>query len=288
MNSISLKVPFLIVVCIFLFSINVFLWSIVYSEDSREFLTVIYLDVGQGDATLIEAPNGNRMLIDSGPGSIIIDALFKHIPFYDRSIDVVISTHPHADHIGGLVDILEYFDVGVVLDSGVNYDSQTYQEYLLALEENQIDKIYAQRGMVVVLDDEVWVPILFPDRNVQSLNADMASIWSRVVYRDTSFLFTGDSFEGIESYLASIDGDRLKSDVFQAGHHGSRTSNSLLFLATVLPDYFVVSAGLDNRFGHPHPEVVERVDYIGSQMLSTFNKGDIVFISDGETIKLKY
>lgn len=272
---------------VLLFFLNAIVWQAVIIETGRQELSVHFLDVGQADATLIEAPNGNRMLIDAGAGREVLEPLFDHLPYYDRQIDVVIATHPHKDHIGGLVDVLEHFEVEVVLDSGVEYDSRTYRELQNYLDRSDTDKLYARRGMVVRLGEETIAPILFPNVNTQDMDADMASIWTQVIHGDNRFLFTGDAFSNIERFMAAWGGDELESEVFQAGHHGSDTSNSLQLLGVVQPEYVVVSAGKDNRYGHPHQEPLDNFAAVQAQVLKTYREGDVVFSSDGERVKLE-
>ena len=277
--------PFTLLVGVLLLA-NGAVYAVLYIEESRPPLTVRYLDVGQGDATLVEAGNGNRMLIDAGGGAGLTDTVAEYLPFYDQSIDVVVITHPHADHMNGLAPMLEYVDVGVVLDSGADHQTRTVEQYRAALEGHDITKLYARRGMVVRLSEDIIIPILFPDRNTSDLDPDNASIWTQVIHGDTRFLFTGDSFVAIEQYVTLLDGERLESNVFQAGHHGSRTSNSEDLLQVVAPDRVVVSAGKDNRHGHPHAEAMESFAAVGAEVLKTFDRGDIVFVSDGERIEL--
>ncbi len=268
-----------------LLTLNILVYSIIFIEGSRPPLTIHYLAVGQADATFIETATGNRMLIDVGGGRSTADTVAGLLPFYDQRIDVVLVTHPHSDHMDGLVALLEYVDVGLVLDSGSGHTTGVVKDYLIALEENNVDKIYARRGMIVNLSREVKVYILFPDRNTRALDPDNASVWAKVKHGGNSFLFTGDAFVAIEEYMVDMDGERLRSDVFQAGHHGSRTSNSFDLLNSVMPEYVVVSAGVNNRYGHPHSEALEAFEYVGAEVLETPNDGNIVFISNEHGIE---
>jgi len=274
----------LIVTCLILILGNLLVWYAVFVEAGRDQLSVYFLDVGQADATLIESPDGQRLLIDAGRDSSILEPLFEHIPFYDRRIDVIIATHPHADHIGGIVDVLDHFQVDAVIVSGSGYDTRVHRELIQVIEDRQVDKIYARRGMVLTLGSEVAAAILFPDLNTRDLDPDMSSVWTQLIHGDNRFLFTGDAFSNIERYLVSLDGDRLKSDVFQAGHHGSNTSNSPEFLSVVRPDYVVVSAGQDSRYGHPHQEAIDSFQTVGAEILLTSEIGDIIFVSDAKIV----
>lgn len=266
--------------------INIFIWSVIFVEE-KNVLTIAFLDVGQGDAIYMRAPNGNQILIDGGPNKNVLRQLSKVMLFYDRSIDAVIATHPDKDHIGGLPDVLERYEVDFILDSGKEGESATYKELLRLIEVKNIRSIQAKRGMIVVLDNDVYLNILFPDRDVSGVESNTASVIVQLVYGDIEFMLTGDSPKTIEEYLVMLDGEKLKSDVLKVGHHGSKTSSSESFLGHVSPEYSVISAGVDNRYGHPHEEVIDVLNQFESVILSTQDNGMIVFESDGENIFLK-
>ncbi len=266
--------------------LNIFIWSVIFEQGSGK-LTVAFLDVGQGDAVYIEAPNGNQVLIDSGRSKAVLRQLSKVMPFYDRSIDAVLATHPDEDHIGGFPDILKRYDVDFFLESGRKSDSAVYEELLQLTVVDNIKRVEARRGMVVVLDDDVYLNILFPDRDVPELESNTASVIAQLVYGETEFMLTGDSPKSIENYLVMLDSESLESNVLKVGHHGSKTSSAEAFVGFVQPKYSVISAGKDNKYGHPHEEVINTLEQFGSLVLSTGNKGLIVFESDGENIFVK-
>ena len=269
-----------------LFILNIFIWSIIFGSEGGK-LTVAFLDVGQGDAVYIEAPNGNQVLIDAGSSKAVLRQLGKVMPFYDRSIDVVIATHPDKDHIGGLPDVLARYDVDFILDSGRAGASATYKELYTLVDALGVQSIQAKRGMVVMLDDDVHLNILFPDRDVPELESNTASVIAQLVYGETEFMLTGDSPKAIESYLVMLDGGNLESDVLKVGHHGSKTSSAEVFIGYVQPKYSVISADRNNKYGHPHNEVINTLEQFGSVILSTGDSGIIVFESDGENVFLK-
>ncbi len=263
---------------------NVGIWAMVYEKErGTHMLTVSFLDVGQGDAIFIEAPNGNQLLIDSGKGSQVLRGLGRAMGFFDRTLDAVVATHPDTDHIGGFPDVFLRYTVDTVFVSGVLDEGSDAQAFDEAIQKERIAPRIARRGMRIILDARhgVELRVLFPDRDVSRVEANTGSIVVQLIYGQTEFMLTGDSPSAIETYLLAQDGATLASDVLKLGHHGSRTSSAEAFLEMVRPRFVVVSAGKDNRYGHPHQEVVERVKRMGALLMNTAEAGTITFLSDG-------
>ena len=259
-------------------------------EDRNGILTVVFLNVGQGDAIFIESPSGNQMLIDGGPGKSVLRELSKVMPFYDRSIDAVLATHADQDHVGGLPDVLNRYKVDLFFETGNPGPSSSYEELKAMIEKLKIERLEARRGMIVDLGGGTILEIIFPDRDPSGMETNMSSIVARLVYGENEFLLTGDSPIAIERYLVSLDGAHqgdLKSDVLKAGHHGSKTSTGPEFVAVVAPKYGIISAGKDNRYGHPTAEVLETLTKAGATILRTDRDGRIIFKSDGIKLELK-
>ena len=267
-----------------LLSINIFIWVRFFSFGSGGELKVVFLDVGQGDAVFIEAPSGNQALIDGGPNDQVLRELSQLMPFYDRSIDMIVATHPDSDHIGGLASILKRFDSQIYLESGNKSNTLMYKSLEDALNEDGIDRIVAKKGMIFDLGDGVFINILFPDTDASRMEPNTASIITQIVYGETSFLLTGDSPISIEKYITSVFGDSLKSDVLKVGHHGSKTSSSEVFIGFTAPSFSIISAGKENRYGHPHQEVLERLESFGTEIFSTAELGSIIFLSNGKRV----
>lgn len=276
-------------VLVILFFTAVFSIYFCFREDRKGILKVAFLDIGQGDAIYIESPNGNQMLIDGGPNRAVLRELSKVMPFYDRSLDVVLATHADSDHVGGLPDVLDKYRVDLFLETGVPGESLVYEELeaLVASRETlgKTKKILVKRGMVVDLGGGAILQILFPDRDPSGMETNTSSIVARLVYGENEFLFTGDSPQSIENYLVGLGG--LQSDVLKAGHHGSKTSTGPAFVTAVSPQYTVISAGKDNRYGHPNQEVLNTLTNFGVQTLRTDLSGRIVFKSDGVNLNVK-
>lgn len=250
-------------------------------------LTVSFLDVGQGDSIFIESPSGVQMLIDGGVNRSVLRALGGQMKWHDKYIDIILATHPDADHIGGLTDVLERYDVGYVYESGVTHHTPEVDSFNRAVKEEGIEKRVAKRGDVIDLGGSAYVEVLFPDRDISGVETNTGSVILRVVYGDTSFFLSGDSPQTIEEYVVALDGKSLRSDVLKVGHHGSRTSTAVALLGFVAPEYGVISRGCDNRYRHPHPDVLELLDRFEVEVLDTCEEGTITFISDGSSISLK-
>lgn len=283
----NFKIRLLILIVLLLGA--VFSLYVVFKEQNSGVLTVAFLNVGQGDAIFIEAPNGNQVLIDGGPSKAILRELSKVMPFYDRSIDVILATHADQDHVGGLPDVLNKYKVNIFMETGVSGESSSYKELgtLVASYETleKTKKILARRGMEVDLGGGAILQILFPDRDPSGMETNTSSIVARLVYGKNEFLLTGDSPQSIENYLVSLGG--LESDVLKAGHHGSKTSTGTAFVSAVSPEYVVISAGKNNRYGHPNQEVLDAITNFGAQILRTDLSGRIIFKSDGVNLKVK-
>lgn len=270
-----------------LLALTIGAWYVVFAEEKKGEMRVSFLDVGQGDSIFIEAPSGRQVLIDGGPDRSVLRELGKIMPWWDRSIDVVIATHPDADHVVGLVDVLQRYTVDFIFDPGVKGDTPQAESMLASVARENAEHILARRGHVIDLGEGARLEILFPDRDVSDLETNTASIVARLVYGETSFVLTGDSPESIEKYLVGLDGDKLAADVLKAGHHGSRTSSSLSFVGFVGPHYGIFSRGCDNSYGHPHQEVRDVFARLGVEALDTCEEGTITFVSNGSMVQRK-
>lgn len=267
-----------------LFMVNVVGMHAAAREARGGMLTVSFLDVGQGDAIFIESPTGRQVLIDGGPNRAVLRTLAEVMPWYDRSLDVIIATHPDADHVTGLVDVLQRYAVALIVESGVSADTPQAESMLMNVAQEEARHLLARRGHIIDLGAGAYLEILFPDRDPTGLETNTASIVARVVYGETAFMLTGDSPDTIERYLVQLDADELRADVLKAGHHGSRTSSSPLFVGMVEPEYAIYSRGCGNTYGHPHTEVQETLLRLEVEASDTCTEGTITFVSDGTTV----
>lgn len=286
-NNFSKKYFQWIIIAVFIF-LDIVIWVAAIRADRHGELTVAFLDVGQGDAIYIEAPNGNQVLIDGGPTeSSVMRALGQVMPFYDRSLDLVLATHPDQDHIGGLPSVIDHMNVSGVVTTENNAKTGVYAAFEKIISEKKVRRILARRGERFILDNGVVLEILFPTQNVWGWETNKSSIVARLSYGDEPFLLTGDAPQAIEKYLVNIDGGALRANVLKLGHHGSRTSSAREFLSATNPDYAIISAGLNNRYGHPHKEVIALLAELKIQSRSTIDSGTIVFKTDGTNLILK-
>ena len=251
-------------------------------------LHVSFLDVGQGDAILIRRGR-QQILVDGGPDPQAIGLeLSREMPFWDRTIDLVILTHPSADHVTGLVEVLNRYRVNQVLYPGLDFQSQVYNEWLDLLKEKNIENTLALAGQEIGFGSEVTIEVLNPRIHLLTgteSDIDNNGMVVRLIYGEVSFLLTADTMWEAEFELIARRAG-LSSTVLKAGHHGSATSTTAEFLDVVNPRVAVISVGTDNKFGHPNEEVLDRLQQrIGREnVYRTDQHGTIEFITDGERL----
>ena len=244
-------------------------------------LTIHYLDVGQADSTLIELPNGETILVDAGTAGAGSDIVAYLDNLNISTLDHVIATHPHADHIGGMVEVFDNFEIGTVYDSGALHDTQTYIGYLEYIDANDLSYSEPDVGEFFVSDDEYDLTAEFIHNGEDSsLSLNDASISFYLTFQEATFMFTGDA-EVVGEQMIVDRGKAYQSDVLKAGHHGSNTSTNDFFIEEVMPEHVILSYGEGNSYGHPHSEVIDRLNAMGSNMYSTAEQGDIVLTTDG-------
>lgn len=237
-------------------------------------VTAHFIDVGQGDACLVELPGGETLLIDGG-GRAAAERLQAYLREQGvERIDHLIATHPHEDHIGGLIGVVEQFEIGKIYMPRVAHNTKTYEEFLEAIKRKGLRITAARAGVTMETGEGVEAVFLAPCRDdYKELNDHSAVL--KLTYGPVSFLFTGDAeLEAEKDMLQS--GANLAAQILKAGHHGSSTSSSPAFLEAVQPEVAVISAGKNNSYGHPHREVVERLTSLGVEILRTDLLGDIV------------
>lgn len=260
------------------------IWLAVLSlPDGR--LRVAFLDVGQGDAILITLPDGRQMLIDGGPSPTELNwRLGQQMPFWDRTLELVINTHPDADHLAGLVSLPERYRLEQALVTDVEADSQLFQEWETELTDIQLTPIVGQAGMQLALGHGITATLISPGPALAGIaEPNNRSLVLHLQYGRVSFLLPGDIEAEVERRLV-LSGQLPKATVLKSPHHGSKTSSSQAFLAAVDPQLVIISVGEDNRFGHPAPEVLERYAAFGLPILRTDQRGTVEFVTDGRRL----
>jgi len=278
--------PFLIFVClsaVFILQTDTGLIGKVKSQieisDAGK-LKIIFFDVGQGDAAFIITPEGKKILVDGGPDNSVIEKLGQELPFYDKKIDAIILSHPHADHLGAFPEILRRYQIGKIYLTGILHTAPDYLEFLNLIKEKNIpvEKIYSIHSQNI--ENNLEIKYLYPDKDLSGQkieNLNNSSIVFKLTYVSTTALFTGD-FENDEIFASSTE---VKADILKVGHHGSNNASSQRFLKAVSPIYAIISVGLDNSFGHPHFKTVYYLTQLGAIIFRTDQGGDVEFVSDG-------
>lgn len=276
MNNVK-KITYTYFLLVFVFLFVIF--NSIYSINKN--LEVIFLDIGQGDGILIKTPSGFRIVIDGGPDDSLIYRISNYLNYFNREIDLIVLTHPDSDHVTGLGELFSRYKVKHVLLTGQQDDLPVY-EFLL--KESKKTKIfYTQNIDTIVIDDFTRLDILYPKSSNNFSNNNDSSVVVKLQYKDSTFLFTGDVTQEVEQLLLDKD---IKSNVLKIAHHGSKTSSGLEFLREVNPSYAVIQSG-QNKYGHPHQVVLDRLEDLGIKYLITRELGDIVLLSNGSQIWLK-
>lgn len=283
MNN-KIKVIFLSVL-----SLLVFLSCLICS-----LLRIFFLDVGQGDAALVITPNNKTMLIDAGDVTEFYDygeEVYKFLKKLNiNKIDVVLISHPHKDHIGGMAYVLSKIKVEKFYDPGFPYPSETYLQLLELVNEKKISYKIAREGVEINIDPSVEIQVLYPPRVLIFDSPNDNSVVLRVKYKNIAVLFTGDieknaEYEIVKKYKNKPD--RIVANILKVPHHGSWTSSTPNFITLVMPEVAIISCGRNNRFGHPHRSVIQRYKNYGVEILRTDKDGTIEIEIDGEDYKIK-
>ena len=227
-------------------------------------------------------------MIDGGPDKTVLKKLGKAMPFWDKTIDLIIITHPHSDHISGLIEVIKRYKIKKIFYTGVSYDSETYKELLRQIEQNKIELIKINKKQDIILNPDLKLKILFPnenlcEKNIKNLNN--TSIVMKLIYNQNSFLFTADAEQEIEQILLNNKTD-LKADILKVGHQGAVDSSSLKFLQKVSPQIAIISVGENNKFGHPSLRVIRRLEKLDAKIFRSDQNGDIKIIADGKNYQI--
>lgn len=249
-------------------------------KDSQ--LMISYIDVGQGDAAYIKV-NGNDILIDAGPRSNSKELLEQLKAKNIDDFELVIATHPHEDHIGGMVDVFKEYEVKAFYSPKITHTTKTYENLVKAVKDEGLKTKELKSGMVIDLGEGAKFEVFTPQKSEYEELNDYSPIM-KLSFGDTSYLFTGDAEklaeeEALAKYKTSLD-----SDVIKFGHHGSSSSSSDAFIEAVSPKYGIISCAKDNKYGHPHRETLDIIKKYNIKTFRTDRDGEIILTSDGKSI----
>jgi len=291
-----------IIFLILLFILNALFAVAFYNENYVQRPRVIFFDAGQGDAAMADVGNNTQILIDGGSGNAVLEKIGKYMPFYDRKIELVIMTHPDKDHMGGLVEVLKYYQVGQVLETGIFCETEICQEWDKLILEKNIPVKYAGFGQKINIGN-ANIDILYPFENLKdkevkddnetsiilklTINKGLFKLGENGGERkkilkqvqddnfNNSYLFTGDM--GFKAEKELLDKNiNVESKILKVSHHGSKNATSNEFLQTVKPEKAVISVG-KNSYGHPADELLNRLKNMSIEIFRTDEAGDLVF-----------
>ncbi len=272
--------------------IALLVWLTVFQAvERKDRLKLVFCDVGQGDAILIQIPENQDILIDGGPDNSVLSCLGENMPFYDRKIESIILTHPDADHSRGLVEVVKRYEIREIWLTGVHHDLADYTEFLSLIKERDILTKTAKVGEIVFQDEKIKLKILYPKENLEGRevsNLNNTSVVARLVYQNFSAIFTGDLEEDKQRDLIDQPSIEISADIFKVSHHGSANGLLTEFLSQVNPEIAVISVGENNRYGHPSPKILDKLKMIlGIEIFRTDQNGDIKIFSDGKDYQIR-
>lgn len=247
-----------------------------WEKSQKAEITVYFFDVGQGDAIFIESYDGTQILIDGGPPNQILPKLGEILPYFDRSLDAIVLTHPHADHVSGLIEVLNRYEVKTVIESGTSYHTSEAEEFKRAVLKEGAKNIVVDKPIEFTFYDGAKLKFLLPDKSYEDKilkNAHDSALVGELEYKGKTILFMSDAEKKVEEKMVK---EKLVSDVdvLKVGHHGSKTSSQEIFLKTIKPEYAIISLGR-NRYGHPHQDVLNRLASVGAKIFRTDLDGTI-------------
>ena len=260
---------------------------LVLVQKPGQILETIFLDVGQGDSILIKTPQNQSILIDGGPNDKVLEKLGQYIFSLPKRIDVVILTHPHADHVTGLIEVLKRYKVGLIVTNGVYLKTDNYNQFVSAAKNNGAKVLIAEAGEAIHFSKDLEFDIIAaPGSGVTNdIDANETSIVGKLIYNDFSIIFMGDAPAKIENKILAYGGG-LKSDIIKVGHHGSKYSSFINFLNAVAPKAGIIEVAEKNIYNLPSPAALSRFAMLGINIFETGKKGDIKILSDGFTASI--
>lgn len=263
---------------ILLFTINALAAITFYDQNFAQRPKVIFFDVGQGDAVMMDIQDDTQILVDGGNGKDILNKLGKYMPFYDKKIELLIMTHPDKDHMGGLVEVLKYYKVDQILETGIFCETAICKEWDELISEKNIPVKYAEFGQNIKAGNNTNINVLYPFENLKDKKVkddNDTSMVLRLTLNDSSYLLTGDAGFAAEKDLLDKN-INIKSRILKVSHHGSKNATSSEFLNAIKFEKAIISVG-ENKYGHPAKELINRLKNINAEIFRTDETGDVVF-----------
>ncbi len=292
-NTLTNKQKIGLVVSGILLILNVVAWQRVFILIGPHYLKVDFLDVGQGDSIFIETPSLRHILIDGGPGNAVLSQLAKRLPFGQKSLDMIILTHPDLDHLGGLLQVIEKYKIDYIVWTGVVRGGANYELWLKLLEKSKQNgsRVIVVNPKTQIKNGNVLMDIVHPLIDVSGQDfrpkndVNNSGIVLHLVYGKNTFLFTADISSKAEAMIIESKVN-LESDVLKIAHHGSKYSSSEAFLKAVHPRLAVISVGARNTYGHPTPIVLQRLQDLSITTMRTDQDGTLEILGDGQSLKV--
>jgi competence protein ComEC len=257
---------------------NILIWSFFFSLPDGKLHLKIY-DVGQGDAIFLRTPGGHKVLIDGGPNNKILDYLGEELPFYSKKLDLVILTHPQSDHLTGLVDVVERYQISYLWMNETKNETKLFSEWQDVLKNREATASIVRQGDRMVFPDKTEITVVWPKNDLTVSDINAHSVVVLVTYGDFDALLTGDADRQTQPYTS---GSR-HVEVFKVPHHGAKESFDEKFVRTISPEVSVISVGSKNSYGHPSTQAVNVLEEVGSKIYRTDKDGTIEIVSDGKS-----
>ena len=294
MNQNNLKTKIILVILGILAISAVAVWRIAFNQikgdvqQNGNLLKVTFCDVGQGDAELIQSPAQFDVLIDGGPDDSVLACLGNNLPYSDRDLEMVILTHPDADHLTGLVSVLQRYKVKEILATGVSKDSATFKAWETEIKNQNIPVKKTKAGDQYDLDNGIILKVLSPDDTLLNSNPDIneTSIVAQLINQKIKILFSGDAQSMAQNSIIAKNYD-VASDILKIPHHGSVNGLTAEFFSKIQPKIAIISVGANNRYGHPHQSILDKLKSQAVQIYRTDQNGEIDLTTDGLTYDIK-
>jgi len=257
---------------------NILIWNFYLSLADGK-LHLKFYDIGQGDAIFLETAGGYRILVDGGPDNKLLEYLGEDLPFYSKNLDLVVATHPQADHIAGLVEVIKQYKIGSLWINGDKAETRLYQEWERALRGNSVQPVVVAQGDKILFPDQTQIEVIWPKSGPQSLELNDRAIVLKITFGSFDALLTSDADSRVQPYTSSLG----HFEVFKVPHHGSKTGLKEDFVRSLSPEVSIISVGAKNRYGHPGQNIIQFLITIGSKVYRTDQNGAVEIVTDGQT-----